>query len=101
MSGMFRTPRQLPHWETMLGDVPASPSHVAKHLGLSARTIARYTAAGQAPRPVVLALFWETRWGISTAETTAENAMNEMQRWTLGAIFAALAALTVITKMLA
>ena len=57
----------------MLRDVPAGPGQLARHLDLSTRTLERYTTAGQAPRAVMLALFWETRWGISQADTTAAN----------------------------
>lgn len=57
----------------MLRDVPAGPGQLARHLGLSTRTLERYTAAGQAPQAVMLALFWETRWGISQADTDAAN----------------------------
>lgn len=57
----------------MVQDIPAPPAKIAKHLGLSLRTIDRYAAAEQAPRAAMLALFWETRWGISMIETTAAN----------------------------
>lgn len=57
----------------MIQDVPASPAKIAQHLGLSLRTIERYAAAEQAPRAAMLALFWETRWGISEIETRAAN----------------------------
>lgn len=46
---------------------------IARHLGLSTATLARYEAADQAPRPVMLALFYESRWGYSVLETTAHN----------------------------
>lgn len=63
----------MPDWGTMLRDVPAGPGQLARHLDVSTRTIERYTSAGQAPRAVMLALFWETRWGISQADTDAAN----------------------------
>ena len=70
---MFRAPTQLPNWSTLMRDIPASPAQIARHLGISTRTLERYTAAEQAPRAVSLALFWESRWGISTADVTAAN----------------------------
>jgi predicted site-specific integrase-resolvase len=46
---------------------------IAGHLGISVATLRRYKQAGQAPRAVLLALFYETRWGYSLMETTAHN----------------------------
>lgn len=63
----------MPDWGTMLRDVPAKPDQLARHLAVSTRTLERYSAAGDAPRAVMLALFWETRWGISQADTDAAN----------------------------
>lgn len=78
---MFRTPRQLPPLSIMLRDIPATPAQVAKHLGISRRTLQRYSAAEQAPRAVMLALFWETRWGISEADTRAQNDAARYYSW--------------------
>lgn len=57
----------------MLEDLPANVPQIARHLGLATSTIERYRAAGQAPRPVMLAMFWETRWGRSAADCEAAN----------------------------
>lgn len=72
---MFRAPSQagLPPFSVLLSDLPTSPAQVARHLGLSAVTMARYSAAEQAPRPVMLAMFWESRWGRSAADVDASN----------------------------
>lgn len=72
---MFRAPSHagLPSLDTILADLQATPAQVARHLGISPVTLARYVAAGQAPRAVMLALFWETRWGRSVADTEAAN----------------------------
>lgn len=72
---MFRAPTRagLPDLSTMLSDLPPAPA-VAAHLGISRRTLHRYALANQAPRAVMLALFWETRWGISAADCAAFNA---------------------------
>ena len=71
---MFRAPdaAKLPHLETILGDLPTLPQ-VAQHLDVSPSTLNRYIRAGQAPRAVMLALYWETRWSYSAAETAAHN----------------------------
>lgn len=57
----------------MLADLPATLHQVARHLGISTVTLNRYIKADQAPRPIMLALFWETRWGRSAADTEAAN----------------------------
>lgn len=63
----------LPSLATMLAEIPATPVLLARFLGLSLRTLQRYIDAGDAPRAVLLALFWETRWGRSLADTEAAN----------------------------
>lgn len=70
---MLRAPTQTPPLSFLLDDVPARPAQVARHLGLTLRTLERYRAAEQAPRAVMLALFWESRWGVSLADTVAFN----------------------------
>ena len=68
---MFRSPRHLPSLSTMLDDLPANRVQIARHLGITTRTLARYIAADQAPYAIMLALFWETRWGRSAADCEA------------------------------
>ncbi|MFA7669216.1 MAG: hypothetical protein WCX93_07715 [Burkholderiaceae bacterium] len=80
---MFRSPRQLPPLSILLRDIPATPTQVAKHLGISRRTLQRYSAAEQAPRAVMLALFWETRWGISVANTQTQNDAARYYSWAM------------------
>lgn len=72
---MFRSPSHagLPGFSTMLADLPATRHQVARHLGISTVTLNRYLRANQAPRQIMLALFWETRWGRSVADTEAAN----------------------------
>lgn len=72
---MFRAPSQagLPHVSTLLADLPATPKQIARHLDLTETTIQRYQRDGQAPRAVMLALFWESRWGRSAADCEAAN----------------------------
>lgn len=57
----------------MLADVPGSVKQVARHLGLCTATVQRYARTGNAPRSVMLALFWETQWGRSWADCEAVN----------------------------
>ena len=72
---MFRAPRyaSMPHIHTMLDDIPATTKQIANLLGLKPATIERYRREGQAPRPVMLALFWETQCGRATADCEAVN----------------------------
>lgn len=73
---MFRSPSSagLPHITTMLDDIPASLDQVARHLGIQTSTLKKYKRQGGAPRAIMLALFWETKWGRSAADTEAANA---------------------------
>lgn len=71
---MFRAPTQTPPIGILLNDLPTRDAQrIARHLGVSARTLARWQASGNAPRLAHLALFWETRWGLSTAHCDAVN----------------------------
>lgn len=72
---MFRSPGPagLPSFETMLQDLPATARQLAQHLDITPRTMQRYQATGEAPRVVMLAMFWETRWGRSAADCEAAN----------------------------
>lgn len=72
---MFRAPTAagLPALSAMLDDIPATPRQIARHLGIAESTLATYRRANAAPRAVMLALFWETRWGRSAADTEAHN----------------------------
>lgn len=75
----FRAPRwaHLPHIHTILDSI-GNDRAVAKKLGLSESTIRRYRRTGQAPKPVMYALFWETRWGRETADI---NVINEARQY--------------------
>lgn len=71
---MFRA-SHTPPLRTMLDDLlTRDKSAISKHLDVSPVTLARWTAADQAPRPAMLALFYETRWGRSQLFTDAYNA---------------------------
>ena len=70
----FRAPRYsgLPHLCTMLDSI-GNDRAVANKLGLTYETVRRYRKAGQAPKPVMYALFWETPWGTDLADSIAVN----------------------------
>lgn len=72
---MFRSPTMagLPGLNFMLADIPANHKQVARHLGVTEQTLKKYIKAEGAPRAIMLALFWETRWGRSAADTEAAN----------------------------
>lgn len=46
---------------------------IAKYLGVNERTIYAWKAKGRAPRYIVLALFWESKYGHSLLSTTLQN----------------------------
>ena len=56
-----------------------TPRAVAQFVGVGHRTVRRWVAAGSAPRPVMLALYWLTRWGRSQVDCQATN--NARQAW--------------------
>jgi hypothetical protein len=66
-------PRQLPPLWMMLEDLGKPPAKLARALGVSLRTLQRWIAADQAPRPAALAIFWATSWGRSIIECDAHN----------------------------
>ena len=69
-----RLPAQLPPLSLMLDDL-GTPSHraLARALGVSQRTVRRWVARDAAPRAVLLALFWVTRWGRSSVDCDVTN----------------------------
>lgn len=70
---MFRTPRQLPPFDWMVDDLPGTSRNLARHLDLTTSTIERYRRTLVVPRAVQIAVFWETKWGRSTANAEAAN----------------------------
>lgn len=71
---MFKAPTQLPPVSLLLDDLPTQDARrVARHLGLSEATIRKYRRDDDAPRLVLLALFFETRWGRSIMDTELEH----------------------------
>ena len=72
---MFRAPQkaQFPHLLTMLDNIASTDAEIAKFLEITPQTLRKYRQKGQAPRSVMLALFWETVWGQSAANCHAVN----------------------------
>ncbi|MGR4869964.1 hypothetical protein ACIPRI_13975 [Variovorax sp. LARHSF232] len=60
----FRAPSaaRMPPLDFLLADQIASPQRIARHLGVSLRSLQRWRASGNAPRAVYLALWFESRW---------------------------------------
>lgn len=70
---MFRA-THTPPLSYMLDDLlTRDPQVIAKHLGISPKTLARWQASDTAPRAAMLALFYETQWGANLIATTAHN----------------------------
>lgn len=71
---LVHIPRQLPPLSALLDDLGQPRPHaLARALGVSARTVQRWIARDDAPRPALLALFWLSRWGRSVVECAAVN----------------------------
>lgn len=69
-----RLPRHMPPLAMMLADIGnPTPAQLAKALGVSRASVYRWMRAEQAPRAVMLALFWLTRWGMSQVDCEAVN----------------------------
>lgn len=83
---MFRAPRQLPALSLLLDDLMTRDHRlIARYLGISERALKRYITDHQAPRPVHLALFWETRWGQSELDAEIFN-RDQVQRGHIDAL---------------
>ncbi|CAD5374696.1 conserved hypothetical protein [Rubrivivax sp. A210] len=69
-----RIPRQVPPLSTMLDDIGRpSPRELARAFDVNERTVRRWLADDVAPMPVLIALFWLTRWGRSQINADAHN----------------------------
>lgn len=68
-------PTQLPPLSILIDDLAGSrtPEAIANHLDVSALTVRRWMAQDGAPRAAMLALFFETRWGLSALDAHAVN----------------------------
>lgn len=75
-----KAPNQLPDLSVLLDDIPGGQNTqlIAKHLGVDASQLTRWKISGAAPRSVQLALFWESKYGLSALDS---NAHNEVMVW--------------------
>ena len=65
----------MPPLSFVLDDIGnPTAADLARAFNVSERTVRRWITADQAPRPVMLALWWLTRWGASQANADAHNA---------------------------
>lgn len=68
------TPSTMPPLQALLdGLVTRDAKVIARHLGINARTLARWMQSGDAPRVAQLALYWETHHGLAAAHCEAIN----------------------------
>ena len=73
---MLKAPRSLPSFALLMQDMEdmqLNQRSLAKYLGVSRETMGRWKIEGRAPRPAMLALFWESQWGRNLADTSAVN----------------------------
>jgi len=72
---IFRAPApaHLPHLSYLIDDSHATPDQLAHYLDISPATFKRYIKSGGAPRAVHLALYWESRWGLSQNDADLYN----------------------------
>ena len=66
-------PAKLPHLHSLLANIRAPDHKIASLLGVYPNSVKRWRKLVQAPRPVMLALFWESTWGQSAANCDAVN----------------------------
>lgn len=72
MLHLLPRPSNLPGYLTLLDDLGMpTAKRLAKALGVSERTVTRWKSSEQAPRAVMLALFWLSRWGQSALRVEA------------------------------
>lgn len=75
MLNRLPTPTQLPALSLILADIgQPTPAQLGQALGVSPASARRWVQQDSAPRPVALALWWLTRWGMSVIECEAVNA---------------------------
>ena len=66
-------PRHLPPFSVLVEHLERPASVLVDHLEVSRRTVQRWSVTDCAPRSVLLAIFWETRYGRSAVECRAVN----------------------------
>ena len=75
MGSIFKAPAHLPSFSMLLQSLgDPSAQDVARFLGVSLRSFYGWKRADVAPRPIMLALFYESEWGRSLVDAEATNA---------------------------
>ncbi|MEJ8826792.1 helix-turn-helix domain-containing protein [Variovorax humicola] len=69
----------MPPLDFLLADQLEPPKRIARHLGVSLRTLYRWKARSNAPRAAYLALWFESRRGASELHTQAFNEVRNAQ----------------------
>lgn len=71
---LSKLPKHTPPLSVMLADLGnPHPRDIARSLGTGQSTVRRWISSDQAPRPVMLALFWVTRWGLQWLDADLYN----------------------------
>lgn len=72
---LCRLPSGVPSLGRLLAEVGnPSPFYLARAMHVPTKTAAKWIEEDNAPRSVMLALFWLTKWGVSMIEADAHNA---------------------------
>lgn len=74
-----KTPRRTPALADMLEDLSATPVDIAKAMRVNQSTVYRWIKQNNAPWPVMLSLYWMTRWGLSEIDAELLNRANTHQ----------------------
>lgn len=70
-----RLPKHPPALSALLEDLGnPKPEALARAMGVSVSSVNRWRAADDAPRPVLMALFWLTSYGFNAIDCEAHNA---------------------------
>lgn len=72
----YLAPRALPALSQILPDLgQPSPREIARFLDVSERTVYGWKASDNAPRAALLALFWESSYGLSALDCELHNSV--------------------------
>lgn len=67
-------PRHTPNLSILMDDLRLTPRSMAKMLHVSERSVYRWMAKDHAPRPVMLSLYFISRWGLDATHCVLHNA---------------------------
>lgn len=71
----YLAPRSIPALSQVLPDLGnPSPREIAAYLGVTERTVYGWKATDAPPRAALLALFWESSYGLSAINAELHNA---------------------------